>query len=169
MFAEFRRRYPTTKAFAAAPESELETLCKPLGLAWRVPLLHSLAQRVSELDDELPEDTGFLETLPGVGPYAAAATVSLHGSSRAVLIDANIVRVLCRLTGAEYDGETRRKRWIIDLADQLTPPRAFRDYGYAMLDLGMLICRPQTPRCHECPLADLCKVGSEILGSSADG
>ena len=36
---------------------------------------------------------------------------SLHANRRAVLIDSNIVRVLCRLVGAAYNGETRRKRW----------------------------------------------------------
>ncbi len=74
-----------------------------------------------------------------------------------MIIDANVVRVICRLVGEPYDGETRRKRWLMDLAERLTPERTFRDYNYALLDLAMVVCLPAAPRCRACPLAAVCE------------
>lgn len=157
VFEEFQRRYPDPATFADASLSELGELLRPLGLRWRVPLLHALAARIADRDGELPENETELQLLPGVGPYAAAAAISLHGSTRAVLVDSNTVRLICRVVGVPFDAETRRKRWLIELADRLTPRRAFLDYNYAMLDLAMLVCRPRHPRCADCPLVEICE------------
>ena len=96
-FNEFRDRYPSPAALACASNEELSGLVEPLGLRWRARLLHRLAQEIARLHGELPLDQPALEALPGVGPYAASATLSLHANRRAVLIDSNFVRVLCRL------------------------------------------------------------------------
>ena len=158
-FNQFRHRYPNPIALGLASEEELTELLQPLGLRWRGRLLHLLAKEIRRLDGALPLTQPDLEALPGVGPYAAAATLSLHANRRAVLIDSNIVRVLCRLVGAVYDGETRRKRWLYELADLLTPPRAHRAYNYAVLDLAALVCLPRTPKCDECPVLKWCATG----------
>ena len=166
-FQRFREQYPSPAALARASAGELTDLMGPLGLRWRGRLLHQLAHEIARLDGELPLDQTALEALPGVGPYAAAATLSLHANRRAVLIDSNIVRVLCRLVGAEYDGETRRKRWLRELAEAMTPPRAHRDYNYAVLDLAAVVCRPRAPKCDECPILTWCTTGLER--TSGDG
>ena len=164
IFNQFRVRYPVPSALARATEEELTSLVEPLGLRWRGRLLHRLAQEIARLDGVLPLDQPALEALPGVGPYAAAATLSLHANRRAVPIDSNIVRVLCRLVGAPYDGETRRKRWLRDLAGALTPPRAHHVYNYAVLDLAALVCLPGTPKCDECPVLRWCATGLQRTG-----
>ena len=161
VFDQLRKRYPSPAALAGAGDEELTALMRPLGLRWRVRLLHNLAQEVARLDGALPLDQAALEALPGVGPYSAAATLSLHANRRAVLVDSNIVRVLSRLVGVAHDGDTRRKRWFRELAETLTPPRAHRAYNYALLDLGALVCLPREPKCRECPIVRWCATGSE--------
>ena len=158
-FNRFRHRYPSPATLALASEGDLAGLVEPLGLRWRGRLLHRLAQEIARLDGALPLGQPALEALPGVGPYAAAATLSLHANRRAVLIDSNIVRVLCRLVGATYDGETRRKRWFRDLAEAMTPPFAHRAYNYAVLDLAAMVCLPRKPKCDECPILRWCTTG----------
>ena len=160
-FNQFRDRYRSPAALALANEEEFAGLVAPLGLRWRGRLLVQLTEEIVRLDGALPLNQTALEALPGVGPYAAAATLSLHANRRAVPIDSNIVRVLCRLVGATYDGETRRKRWLRELADALTPPRAHRDYNYAVLDLAALVCLPRNPKCDECPILRWCATGLE--------
>lgn len=160
-FHRFREQYPSPAALCRANVEELTRLIEPLGLRWRGRILYQLAHEIARLDGELPLDQKALEALPGVGPYAAAATLSLHANRRAVLIDSNTVRVLCRLIGAEYDGETRRKRWLHELAEVMTPPRAHRSYNYAVLDLAALVCRPRAPKCAECPIRAWCRTGLE--------
>ncbi|MEZ5343575.1 MAG: hypothetical protein R2706_19715 [Acidimicrobiales bacterium] len=155
VFLDFRRRYTSRAAFAGASEDELVDLVAPLGLRWRGRLLHRLAQAL-ETAGQLPRDVVSLMELPGVGSYAAAAAASMHGDQRAIIIDANVVRLISRLTGREWDGETRRKRWLRELLERLTPKDRFAEFNYALLDLPILVCRPRTPDCAHCPLADLC-------------
>ena len=100
-----------------------------------------------------------LLALPGVGDYIASAFMSLHASKRDVIVDANIVRWICRMTGDAYDGETRRQNWLIDLADSLTPARVFRDYNYGVLDLTMNLCS-RNPECSGCPVREYCSHGN---------
>ena len=161
VFESIQRQYPDARSFGDAPEDRLHEMIASLGLRWRRPLFVQLARAVADCDGNVPTTVEELKELPGVGAYVAAATAALHGSRRAAIVDANIVRLLCRLTGQEYDGETRRKRWLVDLADRLTPEVEFRDYGYAALDLSMIVCRPRRPLCVHCPLLDLCVTGRD--------
>lgn len=161
VFTELRRRYPLARDFAAAPERELRELLIPLGLHWRIPLIVKLAREVGHRRGRLPGTVEGLRELPGVGDYAAAAAVSLHRGRYAVVLDSNVVRLLCRLTGQPWDGETRRKRWLVDFANRLTPTARTRDFNYALLDQSMLVCRPRRPSCGECTLVDLCSYARE--------
>ena len=161
VFRELRRRYRTAAAFGSATREELLGLFEPLGLRWRAELVVRLAAEIGVRHGRLPKDAAALRTMPGVGDYAAAAALSLHAGQRAVIVDSNVVRVLCRLVGAEFDGETRRAKWLGELADRLTPDVEFRAYNYALLDLGMQICRPARPRCVDCPLLPMCTTGRD--------
>ena len=161
IFESFRRRYPTARSFGDAPEEHLTEMIASLGLRWRRPLFIRLARAINDCDGDIPATMDELMELPGVGTYVAAATSALHGGHRASIIDSNIVRLLCRLTGQDYDGETRRKRWLLDIADRLTPEIEFRAYGYAALDLSMTVCRPRQPLCPDCPLVEHCATGRD--------
>ena len=159
VFEALRRCYPTARSFGDAPEERLCEMIASLGLRWRRPLFIRLARAIKDCDGDVPAKVDELMELPGVGTYVAAATAALHGGNRASIVDSNIVRLLCRLTGRECDGETRRKRWLLELAERLTPEIEFRAYGYAALDLSMTICRPRQPLCADCPLAEVCVTG----------
>jgi A/G-specific adenine glycosylase len=143
---------------SAGPEAA-QWITQTLGLHWRGPLLYSTAERVAAGGGVPPMELDALRGLPGVGPYAAAAWLSLHQGKRAVIVDNNVARLLSRLEGVEYDAETRRKRWVYELADLLTPVRAFRTYNYAVLDFTMAVCRPRAPLCPQCPLLSDCNYG----------
>lgn len=162
VFESIQRQYPDARSLGDAPENHLSELIASLGLRWRRPLFVQLARAIAECDGEVSTTVDELRELPGVGPYVAAATAALYAGNRAAIVDANIVRLLCRLMGQEYDGETRRKRWLLDLADRLTPEVEFRAYGHAALDLSMQVCRPRQPACAECPLVDLCVTGRDM-------
>ena len=159
VFERFDRRYQDPGSFAAASYEELRELLEPLGLRWRVPLMVRLAREIGEMEGRLPRSIAELRELPSVGEYVAAATLSLHSGVRAVILDANTVRLFSRLVGRPYDGETRRQGWIRDLAERITPTRAYRRFNYGLLDIAMTICTPSAPRCQECPLRKWCATG----------
>ena len=165
VYEKFIARFPDACALETATLAEIESLIYPLGLRWRAPLLKQLCDHLAENDGRVPDTREELLQLPAVGQYVAAAMLSLHQGSHAVLIDANVVRWLCRLADRPMDGETRRKTWLIEMAETVTPPRKTREFNYALLDFTMTICG-KTPRCMDCPLGPkLCLHGRKVLAN----
>jgi A/G-specific adenine glycosylase len=158
-FTRFDSRYRTAADLAALTEKEVSSIFAPLGLKWRIPLFTELAGEIVRRNGRLPRTERELQRLPGVGPYAAAATLSLHTGIRAVIIDSNTVRIVSRLLGIEPGPETRRKRWVKDVLEVLTPTVGFKENNYALLDLGALVCRPRRPDCVNCPIVVNCRTG----------
>lgn len=159
VFAEVRERYPTAEALARAGPEAASAIMGKLGLYWRGRLLHATAVAVAANGGVPPHDLPSLRALPGVGPYTAAAWLSIHRGKRAVIVDSNVARWLARMTGRPYPKDPRHVRWVNELADRLTPQRTFRDYNYAVLDFTMTICTPRAPRCTDCPLRPDCLYG----------
>lgn len=159
----FINSYPNPGDLARAPVKEIEKIIFPLGLRWRAPLLKKLGEELNRLGGTPPSSLDLLLELPGVGPYAAAAWLSFHGGRRGVIVDANVVRWICRMVGRKCDAETRRKRWLIQLADRLTPSHGSAEYNYAVLDFTMEICATR-PKCVICPVGPrLCAYGKKAL------
>jgi A/G-specific adenine glycosylase len=146
--------WSTPLALSQATTESVAVIVRPLGLTKRIARLQALAQAVV---DGIPTSHSELAQLPGVGDYVSAAYRSLHLNQYDVLLDANIVRWLCRLNGWTYHGESRREERIIEAADRLTPPRAHRRYNYSALDFTMQVCLADKPRCATCALSDLCR------------
>lgn len=161
VYRDFRAKYPTAASLVTAGPGAAREFTARLGLHWRGDLLYRAAQAVSD-GGAPPESIDELRRIPGVGPYTAAAWLSLHRGKRAVIVDANVSRWLGRMTGLPYERDPRHVRWVNELADGLTPKRAFRTYNYAVLDFTMKVCTPRAPRCHECPLRRDCRYGSGV-------
>lgn len=167
VYQQFIFAFTTPSKLGRAPLEKIKKLLYPLGLRWRAPLIKKLGQALHSHGGNPPPSFTELITLPGVGPYAAAAYLGFHTNSRAVIIDANVVRFLCRLIGYHYDGETRRKQWLLDFADRMTPARNVKKYNYAVLDFTMQICTTR-PKCEQCPVGPtLCIYGRKILNARA--
>ena len=168
VYEEFREHYPTPLSLLGVDPNEVFSLVRKLGLGSRFRLLRDIATVAVKHGGALPEDMDKLTRLRGVGTYTAAAWLSLHRGKRAVLIDCNVVRWLSRMTGNPYKRDPRGVSWVRDLAERLTPSRAFRAYNYAVLDFTMKICTQRSPACGHCPhLAD-CHYGSQVCLASKE-
>lgn len=166
VFEKFCRRFPTIDEFAKATEEEIADLIRPLGLRKRAALLDDLGEELAGRGG-IPTDRDELEDLPGVGPYTAGAWLSLHQGEGASIVDSNVVRWLCRLIGRDFDRSTRRKNWLIDLSDEMTPDDQAREFNYAVLDFTRQVCTPKNPACGKCPIGpDLCSHGAATLGDT---
>lgn len=124
-----------------------------LGLLKREKRLKALAEIL--VKQKIPEDKKDLLKLPGVGNYIASAYRSLHLGKRDVIIDSNVVRILGRFFVFSTDSETRRKRWLIEFVDQITPIKKFMDFNYGLIDFTRRICKT-TPLCNRCVLRRKC-------------
>lgn len=156
VFRDFVRLYPTARAFSRATESDCQRFTDRLGLPHRVAQLVALARYLGAHGGQLPRSVRGLEALAGIGPYCAAALTSLHRGQFAVIIDANVVRVISRYFGLPISDGSRRNAAFRALATRLTPDDHHAAYNYALLDLAATVCTPRNPSCIVCPVARRC-------------
>ena len=157
VFMTFAAKYQRPEDFLASPAS----LFSRLGLPIRDEQFLALNRAIVAAG--LPTEKAALMRLPGVGDYIASAFVSLHLGKRAALIDANTVRVYGRFFGFETGPETRRKGWLAELSEEITPIRTFRDYNYAIIDFSREICIPRNPQHEVCPLRKKCRYLQKVV------
>tara|TARA_B100001123_G_C15316794_1_gene1026403 strand:+ start:1316 stop:1882 length:567 start_codon:yes stop_codon:yes gene_type:complete len=155
VWQEFAQLFPTPEDLLHKDQLILDKVMRSLGLQWRARLIRELAEALVKRDLRYT-DKRSLMALPCVGDYISSAMLSLFLERRAVIIDSNVVRWISRMTGNDYDGETRRKGWFKEIADTLTPITTFRDYNYGVLDFTMTVCT-QLPNCNLCPVSSYCQ------------
>ncbi|MEG3123769.1 A/G-specific adenine glycosylase [Sphingomonas sp. GB1N7] len=155
-FALFTARWPDFAALAAADEAELMTAWAGLGYYARARNLVACARVVvADHGGSFPSTEAELRALPGIGDYTAAAIASIAFGRRAVVVDANVERVVARLFAIATPLPAARPA-IRAAADTITPDERSGDFAQAMMDLGSSICTFRAPKCLACPLHESC-------------
>lgn len=158
-FERWMASFPTVEALADASLHAVLKVWAGLGYYRRAHNLHRAARQVVEqFEGRLISDVQALCSLPGIGPCTAGAIASIAFGQRAAVLDGNAVRVLARLIDLNADvtrAPARSQLWA--LAGLLVPTERPGEYNQALMELGRKVCRPARPRCHLCPLAELCE------------
>jgi A/G-specific adenine glycosylase len=155
-YAAFRRRFPDVAALAAASRAEVLRAWGSLGYPRRaVAMAEAAREMVREHGGRVPDDPALLVTLPGIGPYTAAAVAALGYGRPVAALDTNVRRVTARsLLG---DEPHRLPAAVVsNSAGEWLGRARPGDVLQALMDLGRTTCRPR-PRCGECPLAASCR------------
>jgi A/G-specific adenine glycosylase len=164
-YQRWLKRFPGFAALAQAKESDVLHAWEGLGYYARARNLHAAGKFVREnCRGELPADAARIAQLPGVGRYTAGAIASFAFDQSAPIVEANIGRVLTRLTNMEIPIDTtagRARLW--QTATALLPRRGAREHNFALMDLGALVCLPRQPRCGECPVRRFCRAEQPAL------
>ena len=127
-YVAWLERWPTVDALATATPADVICEWQGLGYNRRAVNLHRAARAVAR--NGWPDD---LTTLPGVGPYTAAAVRCFAFDEDVLPVDVNVERVQ-RRTGHAFSAASAQ----------------------ALMDLGATICLGRIPRCDLCPLAPEC-------------
>ena len=154
-FHTFLSRWPNVMALANADEAEVMAAWAGLGYYARARNLIACARAVAASGGLFPDSEDGLRALPGIGRYTAAAVAAIAFDRRAVVVDANVERVVARLFALETALPAARPE-IARLADRITPDRRPGDFAQAMMDLGATICTSRNPACGICPLVERC-------------
>lgn len=185
-FERFLERFSTLRDLAAANEHDVLRLWEGLGYYSRARNLHRAAKQIiSDHCGKIPRDVASLSKLPGIGRYTAGAISSFAFDRRAPIVEANTLRLYCRLLG--YHGDPRsaagqRLLWsfaehILPRSSRVTRPdkgvagakshalvRACHTVGQfnqALMELGATVCSPTEPACHRCPVHRSCAAFAE--------
>ena len=158
-FRKFTERWPDVAALAAADEADVMAAWAGLGYYARARNLVKCARVVAaDRNGNFPNTEAALLELPGVGAYTAAAITAIAFGQRAVVVDANIERVVSRLF-AIGTPLPAGKAEIRAATDAITPDARSGDFAQAMMDLGAGICSVRSPSCLVCPLSGHCAAG----------
>lgn len=154
-------RFPDVASLAAADEAEVLRHWAGLGYYARARNLQRAAQAIVErYGGYFPHTAEEIGALPGVGPYTCGAVLSFAFGQRAVMIDANIARVLARLIDLQAPVDaTAGQRALNAAAEALLPAdgEAARACNAALMELGALLCKPGEPPCLLCPIKRWCR------------
>jgi len=155
-YERFLARWPTVAVLADADTEDVLAAWAGLGYYSRARNLHKCAKAVmAEHGGQFPRTEEGLATLPGIGPYTAAAIAAIAFGEPSTPVDGNIERVVSRLFACRRPLPAA-KREIKRLAETLTPQRRAGDFAQAMMDLGAAVCTPKRPSCLVCPLQQDC-------------
>ena len=151
VYKEFLKKYPNPEKLSEADVNEIrETICS-LGLQnVRSRRFKKLGKKIEEqFNGKVPDTYDELVSLPGVGEYVANAVLCMAFSKKTVMVDANFGRVLGRMFyGKEEYPPSKNKIWR--LAKELITDKQCKPFNLGIIDLGALICRPQSPKCKQC-------------------
>lgn len=157
-FERFIASFPTVEDLAHAPLDDVLKHWEGLGYYSRARNLHRAARRLmNEFDGEIPNSQEDILQLAGIGPYTAAAVLSLAFATPLAAVDGNVTRVLSRVFSLENDiSRSSTRRTIQDLADALIPRDTPGRFNEALMELGATVCTPTEPACDACPLNGCC-------------
>ncbi|MGD9508582.1 MAG: A/G-specific adenine glycosylase [Geminicoccaceae bacterium] len=159
-YAPFLARFPTLDALARSSLDEVLHAWQGLGYYRRARALHACALAVVERHaGRLPLEADRLAELPGIGPYTAAAVAAIAGGRAEVPVDANVERVLARMTALERPVEAARPL-LRRVAAGLAAPARAADFAQAVMELGALVCTPRRPGCLTCPWRGWCRAAA---------
>lgn len=160
-FEKFTARWPNFHTLANAQDEEVMAAWAGLGYYARARNLLKCARIVSqEHGGDLPKAEKDLIALPGIGEYTAAAIASIAFAKRALVLDANIERVMARLCQIS----TPLPRGKVDIKaalEQVVPKKRAGDFAQAMMDIGASVCSVKKPKCNACPIAVHCKAAKQ--------
>jgi A/G-specific adenine glycosylase len=150
-FEAWVARWPDFASLAAAGDDDVMAAWAGLGYYARARNLLACAKDVvANHGGHFPATEAELRKLPGIGDYTAAAVAAIAFGQPATVVDANVERVVARLSRAATKPAVRAA------AEAITPPSRAGDFAQAMMDFGSAVCTPRKPRCLRCPLREDC-------------
>jgi A/G-specific adenine glycosylase len=165
-YERFTCLWPTVNDLAAADDGDVMGEWAGLGYYARARNLLKCARVVAQDHGGVfPDTRDGLLSLPGIGPYTAAAISAIAFDRPEVVVDGNVERVMSRLY-AITTPLPAAKPDLTEAMAQLTPQQRPGDYAQAVMDLGATICTPKSPACSLCPWRTPCKARQQ--GIEAD-
>jgi len=147
-------RADTPQKMVALGEDVVRDHIKTIGLfRGKAKNVIALSQRlIDERGGEVPHDRIYMESLPGVGRKTANVVASMAFGEATIAVDTHVFRVSNR-TGLA-PGKTVE---AVEKKLMKRVPLKYLSHAHHWLILhGRYICVARTPKCPNCPVADLC-------------
>ena len=170
IFGRIVEEYPDLKSLCNSTQDELASVLAPIGLQNRraEELRAAACYLVKKHGGHIPNTLCELSRVPGVGDYVARAILTVAFGAACGVVDSNVERVLRRCFADLLPLHTDPQE-LQEIADLLLPETRCREYNWALLDVGSILCRPVRPKCKLCPLSFRCnlRIEAECYDASA--
>lgn len=155
---ELFRRWPTPYEMAGASVADVMDVIKSLGF-YKTKAKHCVeAARmiVADYGGEVPSTMRELQKLPGVGRKTANIVLNVgFGIMEGIAVDTHVNRIAHRLALSPKTHEKEPLKTEQDLL-KILPHEYWESVNHQWISFGREICSARSPKCAECPLADLC-------------
>ncbi len=154
---ELFERFSTAEALAEGELSEIEEIVRPCGLfRTKAADIKNECIRLTEVyGGVLPNTMEELLTFPGVGRKIANLLLGDIFKKGGVVTDTHCIRICGRL--GFYSEDLKDPKRVEKILEKLIPTDEQSDFCHRLVLFGREICTARSPRCTECPLADICK------------
>ncbi len=144
----------TPQAMVTLRSREIEKLIYPVGFyptkAKRLPAISRIL--LDRYDGKVPDTLEELTALPGVGRKTANLVLVEGFKIPAICVDTHVHRISNRIG---YVKTTTPDKTELALRKKL-PKRHWMRYNELLVAFGQVLCRPVSPFCSPCPVADMC-------------
>ena len=149
-------RFPTARSLADGDINEIEEIVRPCGLfhVKSSDIKGECKMLVENYDGELPDSMEELLKFPGVGRKIANLLLGDIFRKGGIVADTHCIRICGRL--GFYPEENKDPLKTERAMSVLIPAEEQSDFCHRIVSFGREYCKAQSPRCAECPLADLC-------------
>ncbi len=157
-YRRFMTHFDAVSKLARADLQAVLKLWEGLGYYARARNLHRSAAIVCRRHGgRVPDTPQEIRSLPGVGPYIAAAVLSIAYQRPLAAVDGNVRRILARILAMDAPVNVATSAPVFQrAADRLLDHRRPGIFNQAMMELGAVVCRPRDPQCGRCPVRAHC-------------
>jgi endonuclease-3 len=171
-FGSLRSSFPTWDDVVRARATEVADAIRSGGLAnTKAPRIQAILREIHEREGRYDlsslramsdaDATGYLASLPGVGPKTAAVVLAFSLRRDAMPVDTHVHRVTTRLGWISPKTTEAKAHRVLS---ELVPAEIRVPLHVGLIRLGREVCKAGRPRCEDCPLFELCPTGPIVLG-----
>lgn len=151
------KRFPDALSMADADINEIEEIIKPCGL-YRMKadnIREASRMLITDFGGRLPDNMDDLLKLPGVGRKIANLLLGDLFGKEAIVCDTHCIRICGRL--GMYPESLKDPFKVEKILTELIAPGEGSDFCHRIVWFGREVCTARSPKCEDCPLADLCE------------
>ena len=154
---ELFSKFPTAESMAKGEILDIEAIVKPCGLYHMkaASIKEASAMLIERYNGVLPSTMDELLEFPGVGRKIANLLIGDVFGGDAVVTDTHCIRICGRL--GMYPESLKDPYKVEKILTDIIAPGEGSDFCHRIVWFGRETCIARSPRCGNCPLADLCE------------
>lgn len=148
------KKYDSLDKFRMANINDIIEIIRPIGtFNKKANNIIEIAKRLESVNDVVPNDRKFLESLPGVGRKTTNVVLSNLYNEPYIAVDTHVQRVSKRLGISKSEDVLKTEKKLYNFFKGAN----FGRLHHQLVLFGRYYCKAKNPECLNCKLKDICK------------